>query len=176
MGSSDGDESMLTEEMVMGMTMAERILAFQRKHTPRSKQPPHLPHELQRVSIDKLPAAVEELLQETPLGFRESVIEQLVLAVKSSDEDTKSRAWIALVTLGRAAILPIGELLLQKNQDREYRLRLIRLLGEIGEKHREAMGPLMHVLSTVKVPEVLGAAQVPLMRMQAGAPSDRRYA
>src|SRR5262245_51233560 len=114
----------------------ERMLALQRKQAPRSKKPPKLPLELQNVGIEELPAAVERHLQATPFPLRDSVIEQLVGAVKSDEEDTKSRAWIALVSLGRAAILPIGEQLLQNWQETSYRLRLIRLLGEIGQEHR----------------------------------------
>ena len=63
----------------------------------------------------------------------------------------------------------IGVQLLQKSRDRSYRLRLVRLLGEIGEKHPLAMGPLMQLLKTTTVPELLGAVQVALMRIKGPA-------
>jgi HEAT repeat protein len=126
-----------------------------------------LPLELQSVSIEDLPDAAQRLLQDTQVNLRDTLIGQLVWAVKSIDDDTRSRAWIALVSLGRAAIMPIAEHLLQKHQDTGYRLRLIRVLGEIGQSHREAMGPLMHLLSSTKVPELLGAARLALMRVNA---------
>src|SRR5258708_7456893 len=40
---------------------------------------------------------------------------------------------------------------------------MIRLVGEIGQKHRKAMVPLLHLLSTTKVPEILTAARADRM-------------
>ena len=147
------------------MYNAKKLMTLQRNLTPRSKQPPTLPYELQKASIDDLPVAAQQLLQSTPVYDREYLLERLVLAIKSTDEDVKSRAWISLVSLGSIAILPIGVQLLQKSRDRCYRLRLVRLLGELGENHALVMGPLMQLLRTTRVPEVLGEAQMALMRI-----------
>lgn len=48
-----------------------------------------------------------------------------------------------LVNLGAVAVLAIGEQLLSKHPDTTYRVRLIRLLGENGLNHRQAMMPLL---------------------------------
>ncbi len=98
------------------MQVAERILSFHRKHAKRSKQRPRLPLELQSVSIEELPDAALRLLQDRHVNLRDTLIEQLVWAVKSIDDDTRSRAWIALVSLGTAAIMPIAEQLLQSTK------------------------------------------------------------
>ena len=45
----------------------------------------------------------------------------------------------------------------------------MRLLGEIGENHPLAMGPLMQLLRTTTVPEVLAEAQMALMRIKVPA-------
>lgn len=144
---------------------AQRMLALNRKEAPRSKQPPRLPPELRTVHIQDLPAAVEELLNSTPMQLREAVIEQLVWAVKSDDDDIRSRAGLALVSLGPVAIMQIGQMVLHFSKDTHYRLRLVWILGEIGQKHREAMGPLLQLLSTTKVPEILAAARSALCRI-----------
>ncbi|OAI54987.1 hypothetical protein AYO44_13765 [Planctomycetaceae bacterium SCGC AG-212-F19] len=152
------------------MRNAQRILALQRKQASRSKQPPNVPLELRTVPINELPGAVQQLLETTPLQLREDLIEQLVWAVKSKNEFVKDRAWICLVSLGGVAVSAIGEQLLHQHRDTRYRLRLIYLLGEIGQQHREAMAPLLHLLSATKVPEILAAATSTLMGITAGQP------
>ena len=113
--------------------------------TPRSKEPPTLPYDLQKAAIHELPDIAQQFFQDTHFSQRADLLERLVLAINSNDEDVKSRAWISLVALGSVAILPIGEQLLQKSRDHCYRLRLVRLLGELGEKHPLAMGPLVQL-------------------------------
>jgi len=129
-----------------------------------------MPAELQAATIEELPAAPERLLQDTPLGLRESVTEQLMWAVKG-DDDIKSRAWIALVSLGQASILPIWQQVMEGGQNRNYRCRLVQILGEIGEKHHAAMVPLLKLLSTTKVPQILEAARAAVMRINAAQPA-----
>ena len=146
------------------MYNAKKLIALQRKQS--GKDSPTLPYDFQQPSIPELPMAAQKLFQSTPISNREYLLERLVYAIKSADEDTKSRAWISLVALGSVAVLPIGEQLLQKSRDRHYRLRLVRLLGEIGEKHPLAMGPLLQLLRTTTVPELLETAQVALMRIK----------
>lgn len=155
------------------MQVAERILTLKRKQTPGAKQPVRLPLELRSATIEALPAATEQLLESTPFNLRDDVIEQLVRAVKSDDEDTKSRAWISLVTIGRTAVPALGQQLME-HRDRGYRLRLVRLLGEIGQQHREAMMPLLHLLSTTKVPEVMQAARCALLNINPGSRAERQ--
>jgi len=150
------------------------MLTLQRKQSARWNQPPRLPVELRTVPIQDLPAAVEEVLNATPIQLREDLIEQLVWAVKSDDDDIWSRAWLALVSLGPVATMQIGQMLLHFSKDTHYRLRLVRILGEIGRKHREAMGPLLHLLSTTKVSEILGAARSALMRISIGGAGAER--
>ena len=125
------------------MYNAKKLMTLQRNLTPRSKQPPTLPFELQKAAIHELPLVAQQLLQATPVYQREDLIERLVLAINSNDEDVKSRAWISLVSLGSVAILPIGVQLFRNTRDRCFRLRLVRLLGELGESHPLAMGPLL---------------------------------
>lgn len=144
------------------MYNANKLIALQRNLTP--KQPPNLPYDLQQASIDELPLVAQQLLQSTPVYGREELIERLVFAIKSNDEDVKSRAWISLVAIGSMAILPIGEQLFQNTRDRCFRIRLVRLLGEIGEKHPLALGPLMQLLRKTTVPEILAEATMALMR------------
>jgi len=146
------------------MYNTKKLITLQRNLTP--KQPPGLPYELQQASIHDLPLVAQQLLQPTPVYDREYLLERLVLAIKSDDEDVKSRAWISLVSLGNVAILAIGEQLLQNSRDRHYRIRLVRLLGEIGERHPLAMGPLMQLLRKTTVPEILSEVRTALMRLK----------
>ena len=144
-------------------TLARRMLTLQRKQSPRPKRPPGLPHELRKATIWELPAKAQELLEDTHMNLREDLVERLVWAIKSDDDDIKSRAWVSLVSLGRAAIPAIAEQLMERTRDITYRVRLVRVLAEIGEKHREAMVPLIQLLSSTKVPEVLNAARAALI-------------
>jgi hypothetical protein len=57
-----------------------------------------------------------------------------------------------LVRVGRDAIAEIGQQLLHNKHDRRFRLRLIHLLRDIGQDHREAMVPLLQLLATTSVP------------------------
>ena len=145
------------------MYNSNKLIALQRKQS--GKESPTLPYDFQQPSIPELPMAAQQLFQSTPVYDREYLLERLVLAIKSADEDTKNRAWISLVALGSVAILPIGYQLVN-SRDRHYRLRLVRLLGELGEKHPLAMGPLVQLLRTTTVPELLQTAQVALMRIK----------
>ena len=73
------------------MYNAKKLMTLQRNLAPRSKQPPTLPYELQKASIDDLSLAAQQLLQSTPVYDHEHLLERLVLAINSNDDDVKSR-------------------------------------------------------------------------------------